>query len=743
MQLLLTQAQYELGALDDARLSLKALRSTADSADARRLHVSLALVSGDWDSLQSFIESEWLNRAHRTATELLQAGRIAHNIGAMRGNDLIREVALNASDDPAILMNCYLFATKAGWENSQEVTQWLESAIKISDQSADGPIQTKKVDDLINARPEWEKHETDIWALIDKSEIPIFIASSYLNRSLIDLFLLPAFSNLKKNDTRRRQLVYSFSGARATNSIDPNVIALDATALLTAEFLGVLGTYMETFEKLIVPHNTLAWLFNEKADIKFHQPSLVEKAKELRRMIAVGQLEILKSEIHIQHKNVKEFGKSLAALIAVVSSTDQRDARQHLIVRYGTVYKANTFMNEEADLTEFKAYICSSIDIVEFLKKKGLLTNQEYEDSIAVVKAREKLSPAMFEINDGAYLYLDDPALSQLQSLNLLTKIYDADITIYISPSAAKEADAFINFDVQSDEIVDSVDHLRNQIRKGLNNKKVELGPASRGDDADAKMEEISAHPTVPMMKFIEFADAGVVDDRFVNQHAIISSDTATKPLLTTLDILDVFKRREAISATRYTEARTKLRRANFTFMPLNIEELRSMINSASAKDGVLIESAELRAIRESILRIKMCDVLQSPKELVWLGNIHAACLLTLKQQWEKDFSEEEAIARSDWLVQLADVKGWTHCLNEEPQHLVERYRVWLARLVSLAADQPLDVKQAYWRWLNSRFLDLVKDEEPATYNYLISHAKSEISSAVESISKEFSEGNG
>ena len=133
MQLLKSQALYELGRLESASNALATLGENADSEDARQLHLRLKITSGDWDALQAFVEEQWSERKNRTAFELLQAGRIAQFIGATRSRQLIREAAATAPKDPVILSACFHAATSGGWEEDPVVGGWLEQAAKISE----------------------------------------------------------------------------------------------------------------------------------------------------------------------------------------------------------------------------------------------------------------------------------------------------------------------------------------------------------------------------------------------------------------------------------------------------------------------------------------------------------------------------------------------------------------------------------------------------------------------------------
>ncbi|WP_179152313.1 HTH domain-containing protein [Chromohalobacter israelensis] len=736
LSLLHAQTLFELGTLEEARTALSTLRQTNDSADARQLQINLAITSGDWESLQGFVEDEWHARDERTSFELVRAGQIAQRIGAARGKDLVREAAKRAPEDPSILLSCYNAASMAGWENRPEVHQWLERATALSEQNENGPIQRVSIKDLLEQKPDWEKHETDIWGLLAKGDLPLFTAGRFLNQSLVNLFLFPALNNLSETDVRKRPVIYGFSGARGTNTADPQAIAMDATALMTAEFLGILTFYVETFDRIIVPHSTLGWLLEEKARILFHQPSRVADARNLRRMIADSQLQVLEESTPPPEALIQEVGVGLATLIAEASSKHHPDTRQRLVVRGRPVHKANTFMEEEADLTAYEPHLCSSTDVVEKLAQKGLLTQQEADEAHAALNIREKPWSSKPEIADGAILYLDDITVSHLEFLGLLTKLHRADITAVVAYSEIEEADALIKYDAIGEEVATIVERLRAHVREGLDSGKITLGRLIRGDHEDDP-QGMKTHPTVAMLKLVNDADAGVVDDRFVNQHAQMASENISKPLLTTIDILDILERRGVLKANRKQEARTKLRQANFSLMPINQTELIGLLSNAPIQNGALIETAELRAVRENLLRVRMSEILQSPKDLVWLNEIQHAFLLALKNQWNESLDESVAVSRSDWLLSLGDVRGWSHRFHENAPQIIELYHNWLALLMMLPVAQPDFVKEAYWRWFESRILDPISEEDPEAYAFLIKQAKKQISQGIESTAKD------
>ena len=729
MRLLRAQTLFESGKLEDALDGVKELRIVGDSSQARQLQVNLAVVSGDWDSLQGFVEEEWNARSERTPIELLRAGKMAHDIGAGRVVELVKEAAKRGSDDPNVLVGCYHLATEAGWESSSEVHVWMQQAVALS--GAEGPVQAVSIEDLFARKPDWERRESSAWDMLEKGNVPLFAAGQLLNRSLLSLYLMPALGNLDESDVRKRGMIYAYSGARGRCKVNPNVVAMDATALVTGELLDLLGVYIETFKNVVIPHGTLIWLLGERARVAFHQPSRVVAARALRRMIAEGHLCAFDKNTIPTEKLLNNVGPSLAALIAEASSSKHEDGRQRLVVRGGPVYKANSLMKEEADLGEYRAFLCSGLSVVGKLVHEGILTRREEDEAYAALAVREVPWPSEPDICDGAVLYLDDLTISHLQFLGLLGKLHRADVTVYVSRSEVKEADALIAYDAKASDVISIVDSLRIRLREGLATGKILLTAASRGED-QLEPEQMSAHPTMDLLKHIAAADVGVVDDRAINQHASIYLETDARPLLTTVDLLNVLVERGAISEERRRDALCILRRANFALTPISGEELNSLIEYSTVTNGVLEESGELRAIRESIQRLRMTNVLQAPKELAWLDGLSQACLFSLKQQWREGLDEEKVGARSDWLLTLFDVRGWTHRLDDSVVELQERYRSWILVLMMLCTGKPQSIKEAYWRWFDSRFIESLNEDDPDTYRYLVEWAKKHVWESVE-----------
>ena len=89
-----------------------------------------------------------------------------------------------------------------------------------------------------------------------------------------------------------------------------------------------------------------------------------------------------------------------------------------------------------------------------------------------------------------------------------------------------------------------------------------------------------------------------------------------------------------ALTVAQAGEHITKLRRAGFVLVPTSSEELLDWLSAASVIDGRVVETAELKAIRETILCVRMTDMLQIPLERVWLDGVNVALMHAIRDLW-------------------------------------------------------------------------------------------------------------
>ena len=116
-----------------------------------------------------------------------------------------------------------------------------------------------------------------------------------------------------------------------------------------------------------------------------------------------------------------------------------------------------------------------------------------------------------------------------------------------------------------------------------------------------------------------------------------------------------------AVATEQLTQSMTVLRKSAALFVPHRDGEIESLLRAAPVAGGELQETSELRAIRESVTRVRMTDALQLPNEAEWIDTLTRQLVAALRAQWNETIPDDEARARSNWVFGLLDARGWVH----------------------------------------------------------------------------------
>ncbi|MDQ3417530.1 MAG: hypothetical protein M3541_01915, partial [Acidobacteriota bacterium] len=347
LQSFLAWALYSVGDVTRCRTVLSQLRSIRDDAQDRDLMVNLEIASGNWNALTAFVEQEWERRDARDARSLLRAGMLAYSLGSGRARALITEAAEKAPDDPHVLVGCYSAAIGGGWED-EATFRWLERAAALS--GPEGPVQKVSLKDLVDRNPGWQQRETQAGDQLTRGLIPIVGFGKILNRSLAEVSLLPAVGNGDAADPRRRTPIYAYSGARQPSTGLPQSAAVDPLALLNLELLGLLDKFCDTVGKVVIPHGTLIWLFEEAQKIRVGQPRRVADAHELKRLLSIQAVQSVEATAAVDEKLAREVGRDLASLFAEAGADWGTDQRPRYVIRPQPIHRLASLMEEEATL---------------------------------------------------------------------------------------------------------------------------------------------------------------------------------------------------------------------------------------------------------------------------------------------------------------------------------------------------------------------------------------------------------
>ena len=725
LHLLYCWSLYHEGELLESRGELSKVNDAPDNRNHGALQVNLYIGLGDWNSLSAYVLSEFRQKENRSAQDLIAAAQLALRLGAPYAKDLLFAAAGKAEDDAAVLATAYFLASSGGWESDPRVHRWLHRAAELS--GDDGPIQKMSLQDMLDLKPEWERRESETWRLITRGDTPMFVAAEALNKSLIDLMLFPVLANQSESDPRRRNAVPAYSGKRQPMSPDfGKTVGVDATALLSLSVLNLLDVALDAFTEVYLPHSTLAWLFKEKQKAAFHQPSKIRDAHRIRALLATDALEKFVPDTLPDSDLSAHVGDELAHLISEAEKARESDRPQCIVVRSSPVYRVASLMEEEADLTIHAAVLSSCQAIVDKLRQKGQITTEEERRARSYLHLHEKPWPNQPEIADGAILYLDDLAITYFLHLGMLEKLKAAGFKAIISPRKVDESNQLISYEAISSKVDEAIERIRSSVNSRIESGKIKL--RKRSNIEKENTQSISDHPSFGVIALAKDCDFILTDDRFLNQHANIEHDGAQAKIVCTLDLLDALVSSDAISPQDRSEYKTLLRRGGYFLVPVSEDELSAHLEESGVHQGRIVETAELKAIRENILHVRMSTWLQLPKEAHWLDKLLKTFLRALKSQWSGDADISTVLARSDWILDQLDVRGWAHCLGAEGgDNLISVGSVAHFMLLSTLDIVSPEIKTQYWNWIEGRVLAPIEKEDPDLYAQIVEAYRQQI----------------
>ena len=710
---------FRLGDLVAAKKLLEESRADSDNESTRTLESNIVIASGDWSALNVFVETQWDRRDELPPAELLRAGSLAQHIGSTRDRDLITEAARKADGDPGILISCYTAAIAAGWESTEEIHAWFVTAEANS--GADGPVQRFDFRQILDMAPDWDRRENDAWDQLLRGDLPMYAGAFLVNRSPLEMFTMTALANVEQPDPRKRGVVFAYSGTRPLVEVTGKCVAFDVTALLDLAFVGQLSNAFAHFESVRLSHRTMGWLLEQRRAARFHQPSRIRDAEEIRRLIDSEGLVPFEPTDRPNVALETEVGEDLASML-VAASTSSAAGTPSFVVRPFPVHKPGSLMEEQSDVSGYEPAIISCGSVVATLRHLGHLTEAEEARAIKHLSAHEGVWPHQIGlIPQGAELYLDEVAVSYFQFLGLLSKLKTAGFKARISKREVSLVDALLDRRAYTVALDDVIEDIRAAVLNGVQSGHIRLGlqAATNSDDDTSDPTE---QPTMGLFA-VSDADAFVIDDRFFNQHGSIDVPSGRRPVFTSLDILDALRVKGTISDRTFGEGLTRLRRAGFLFVPILPTELEAALTSANVADAALVENAELKAIREGELKSRMLDVLQLPKESQWSdGNLHVV-INSLRRQWRADVADDVSRARCEWLLPFLDQRGWAHRSPPDRPPADERRAAQVLLLAQLPGSEK-SVRQRYEDWFEHVVLEPVKEHEPKVYERVLQIAR-------------------
>lgn len=730
-----------VGRLRDAAAANRRLLEARDHPSDLWLETNLALQLGDWEQFPVIINRVWSRREALDPSLLMRLASLAAEVDTTpdRALELATRAAGKAANDPEILLSAYTLGVQLGRED-EAGAEWLARAIALS--SDEGPIWRVNVRTVAEEMlPKRREQARRIEQEVLRGKIPLHAAAHEFHQPLSRLLIDLPRKNADQPDGRRRTVVPIISGARQPVRIEPSwTVGFDVTSLMVLHYLGLLRKTIDALHRVALAPDTMVLLLNERRSVRFHQPSLVKKAEAIHALIERGDLKMALSMPETPAWLVDEVGRELAELLAAARASGGR------VVHPYPVGRLRTFGEAEAELGDYAECLLSTSAFTDALYARGLLDSETYARAHQFLHAHDRdpnpeADPTLLD----RPLYLDDLGVSYLQEAGVLRAACRRVPTLFVHPSTKGDQSALIEAHREGVGLAEALDELRRVLRDALESGQATFLPRHQMPGEETPMGWL--HEVAPalaqLLRDASACDAVCVDDRFFNRHLIFTDEAGhSVPMVCVLDLLQHLEEQHVISAEERQRALYKLRQAGYALIPVPPDELEGYVRQATVdQDGQLIESAEMRTIRQALMRIRSLDMVELPTEASFLEKIQLGCVIVIRHLWaDEALPVERAAVLSDWVwcYIAPSPLDWARNLSEplRPSDMPEAFARHVAWLLQPMRPNP-ERYEVFRTWVEEKVLEPLL---PANAD-LVDRVVRIVQANIERLSEEF--GNG
>ena len=606
-------ALFQAGLLQESKEINDQFLSQRANQNDLQLDINIAIASGDWEHIAAIIEREWPRQESLTPETLMTLAQLAGQQGLTsdRALQLAKLAAQKAPNDPRILMAAHWLHFRLGRDDGAN-PDWLKRASELSSPDQ-GPLWSMNLRDVIT---EWMPKRRDHLEEVERKwlsgEIPMSLAAGVMNVSLARLLLHIPDQNTVELDGRRRGILPIVTGGRNPVELQQDwTIGLDVTSIMILSYLGLLETAIEAFHHVKLSPDIMEFLLRERDEVRFHQPSRIAAARQVRDLQNQGRLRVSDGAAELPKALTDEVGLELAMLL----HRARQDNGQVICVL--PIHRVGSLMEEQADTSEYDDLIHSTMDLCTLLHTEGRIAAADYQRASQFLNSQGQTEHAALSspILQGP-IYLDRTTLSYLQDAGILQPMAAADLDIRIHPDVLEEVNALIEAGDVSDDLVTKIEGIRHTLRNALAAEKASFLPRTAAQDKDIQNRAMRFQVTASLLAASAACNALCIDDRFINRHpALTEPPERSVPLVCVLDVLRYLVSRGRVGVGDHWIARHKLRQSGFVFVPIEFGELIHCLKTAKVDNGQLKESLELRIIRQTAAQYIFPQCLLSPEE--------------------------------------------------------------------------------------------------------------------------------
>ena len=682
-------ALFNVGRLIDARELNEPRLEGPEAPDALNLDINIAIASGDWERTASIAEREWQRRDRHDAETLITLAQIAgrQSLSVERALSFARLAADKAPDNPQVLAASYWLHFRLGRDEEAD-RNWLMRAFELSSDE-EGPLWSADLRTVVTKwMPERQERLSEVESRWLAGEIPNGVAASLFNVPVTYLLIQMPETNSDQADRRGAAVVPIVFGGRSAVELRRDwSVGLDLSSILVLYYVGLLEPVFDEFRQIKIAPDVMLCLLQEQDRVGFHQPSRVRAGQQVRTLCNQQRLRVA-SDLEAPTRDIsEEVGKELATLLQAARRSDGK------VVCVLPIYRPDSLMEKEADTADWDDLIVPLSDFCSLLHEQGKIDVATYERARLFLNSQGQSGhgrPHATVLNKP--VFLDGLALTYLQNAKVLDQVAAARLDLRLHPEFIGLMDEFVRAGDLGDDLATKIDGIRHVLRSAVESGTASYLPRKGGPDDTVLNRNDQFMATQSLLEAVADCDALCIDDRFVTskeRFALPERPDSALPIVCTLDLLRFFVDRGRLTPGDHWAARHKLRAGGFAVIPFEDEELLHWLKAINVEEGHLVESAELRAIRQSAARTVNLE-LANPAEITsLLENLLKACATVIRALWsDETLPIESTGVISDWI--------WRHLMvttigNQEfVEDSLDLIRMSIVQRVSLLLLPPI-----------------------------------------------------
>ena len=469
-------AYFRAGQFHEARILNDILLSQRQDKDDFHLCIKIAIASGHWERLSDAIDRTWHRRNSENPETLMTVAQLAgqQDKGVDRAIELATLAANQAPNDPRLLAAAYWLHFQLGHDDKAN-PDWLMRAFEMSS-SDEGPVWRMELPDLIAKIPGHRDHMDEVERLWLGGELPISLAAGRFGLSMARLLLHIPRSNEHRTDGRTRTVLPIVAGNRNPIEIQDNwIVGLDVSSILVLGFLDLLESAISVFQHVKLAPGAMEFLFREREQVRFHQPSRINAAKQVRDLHIRGHIRVDNNLVVPPSEIADETGDELATLLQTAKHGNGK------VICVLPIEKVVSSRPEFADTSKFDDVIASTAEFCRLIHDEGKIDTQTYKRAATLLGSQAESEQASLSTSTlSGPIYIDRAALSNMQYAGVLPSIATLGMDIRIHPDVLADQNALIDEGDVGDYLETKIEEIRRTLRSALDSGEVSFLPTRK-----------------------------------------------------------------------------------------------------------------------------------------------------------------------------------------------------------------------------------------------------------------------